>query len=496
MPPPPAPAAQNARGIVYWDKNNNGVYDKNDWGIENVAVSNGKDIVLTDKAGRYSIPADDNCIIFVIKPSYWISATDKNNFLQFYYINKPQGSPALKYPGIPPTGPLPKEINFAFYINKEGNQNDKMILLGDVQVRNIQEIEYFGKSFVPELSSSGASYVCTLGDNAFNDLSVYPALKDTLGIIGKPVFCLPGNHDVNFDVPTDEGSSESYKASFGPNYYSFNWGGWHIIMLDDVNYLGKEESYNAGLGKKQMDFLQTDLRMTSPSTGVIVMAHIPLTKLPKEEKDILYKELARFQTKFIVSGHTHSQAYEYLGKEDGWMEPQPLFHLNEGTACGTFWSGIPDEFGIPISLMNDGTPKGYAIIDFSGNYKITYKVPNRPANYQMNIYVPTVIAAPDLAKTDVLVNIFTGSTFTKAAMYIDNQRLAIPMEKVVVKDPGVIKQLEFEKSLNTKLFESNEWIKDCSHMWKATLPAYLTPGAHTLEIDAGILEGKTVFWVK
>jgi hypothetical protein len=78
---------------------------------------------------------------------------------------------------------------------------------------------------------------------------------------------------------------------------------------------------------------------------------------------------------------------------------------------------------------------------------------------------------PDLAKTDVLVYIFTGSMFTKAVMYIDNQRLAIPWKKYG-KDPGVIKQLEFEKSLNTKLFESNEWIKDCSHMWKATTPAY------------------------
>jgi hypothetical protein len=82
MPPPPAPATQNARGIVYWDKNNNGVYDKTDRGIENVAVSNGQDIVLTDEAGRYSIPADDNCIIFVIKPSGDIT-TDKNNFPQF-----------------------------------------------------------------------------------------------------------------------------------------------------------------------------------------------------------------------------------------------------------------------------------------------------------------------------------------------------------------------------------------------------------------------------
>ncbi len=495
LPPLPAPADQYAKGIVFFDYNNNGIFDKTDRGIEKVAVSNGKDIVLTDEAGRYSIPADDDCVIFIIKPIHYISPTDKNNFPQFYYINKPKGSnPALKYPGIPPTGPLPKEINFPLYDNRESNDN--LILLGDVQVRNIQEIEYFGKAFVPELSDRGESFVCTLGDNAFNDLSVYPALKDTMGAIGKPVFFLPGNHDENFGVPNDDAASETYKANFGPNYYSFNWSGCHIVMLDDVIYTGKDESYKAGLGRKQLEFLLNDLRMINPYTTVILMMHIPITQWPKEEKDLVFKELLRFQKKMVVSGHTHNQSFQYLGKEDGWMEPKPLFHLNQGTACGTFWSGIPDEFGIPISLMSDGTPKGYSLVYFSFEPKVTYKVPNRPEDYQMNIYLPNSIALPDLAKTDVLVNIFTGSDNTKVEMYIDNQRLGIPMEKTLAKDPGVVKQLAFEKSLNTKLFESNEWIKDCTHLWKATLPANLTPGAHTLEIKASKLEGKTIFWVK
>jgi hypothetical protein len=52
----------------------------------------------------------------------------------------------------------------------------------------------FRQSFVPELNNSDASFVCTLGDNAFNDLSVYPALKDTMGAIANLSFSC-GQHD-------------------------------------------------------------------------------------------------------------------------------------------------------------------------------------------------------------------------------------------------------------------------------------------------------------
>jgi calcineurin-like phosphoesterase family protein len=503
---PPA-STQFAKGIVYWDKNNNGQFDKTERGIENVAVSNGKDIVQTDKSGRYSIPADDDCVIFIIKPAQWISPLDNDNFPKFYYINKPAGSPAgLKFPGIKPTGPLPEQINFPLYPHKESSQ-EKMILLGDVQVRNFMETGYFGKGFVPELNNSDASFVCTLGDNAFNDLSVYPALKDTMGAIGKPIFFLPGNHDENYDVPDDNHTTETYKSFFGPNYYSFNWGQWHIVMLDDINYQGKGESYKAGLGKKQLDYLQSDLKRIKSSGKVILMSHIPLDNLPEKEKVIVFNELSRFQNKFIISGHTHRQNYEYFTAKDGWIGKKPLFHLNEGTACGSFWSGIPDEFGIPLSLMVDGTPKGYAVVTLSDGYQVSYKIPNRPADYQMNIYLPNTISAAELTKTEVAVNIFTGSKRTKVAMRIDGKEPWLPMEKRLEKDPGVIRNMELEKSLNSdffrrnkKLYENYDWISNCHHLWKAALPANLTPGAHTLEVISSENQvkhhGKTVFWVK
>jgi len=496
---PPA-STQYAKGIVYWDKNNNGLLDKTERGIENVAVSNGKDIVLTDKSGRYSLPAENNCIIFVIKPAHWMTPTDNDNFPKFYYIHNPLGSSTtLKYPGIKPTGPLPGQINFPLYPHKEADKY-QMILLGDIQPYSIEQVQYFGKAYIPELQASDADFICTLGDNVDEELQLYPALKDTLSLAGKPVYFLPGNNDLNFDATEDKESNDTYQACFGPRYYAFNWGQWHILMLEDINYRGKGNGYIPGLGKTQIDFILNDLRRLPSSQKVILMMHAPIKDLPKEEKELLFKAMLRFKNIFTVAGHYHTQSNLYLDKKDGWEGENPLHLLIQGTSCGCTWNGLPDEFGIPHAPMYDGTPKGYGVVKLSDSYQVSYKIPNRPVEYQMNIYLPNVLSTADLAKTEVSVNIFTGSEKTKVEMAVDGQKPYIPMVKTLGKDSEFIQQWQFEQKLAPKYFDRGGWFPDCNHLWKAALPANLTPGAHTLEVISSENQvkhhGKTVFWVK
>jgi hypothetical protein len=103
-------------GYVYEDTNKNQKKENREKGIEGVAVSNGVQVVLTDKNGRYSLPVQEDQTIFVIKPSGYQTALNSNNLPQFYYHHKPQGSPAdFKYKGVAPTGELPKELNFPLY---------------------------------------------------------------------------------------------------------------------------------------------------------------------------------------------------------------------------------------------------------------------------------------------------------------------------------------------------------------------------------------------
>jgi len=63
------PKAKTARGVVFYDANHNRKFDAGEKPLPKVKVSNGRDIVLTDKDGKYALPVGDDTIIFVIQPS-------------------------------------------------------------------------------------------------------------------------------------------------------------------------------------------------------------------------------------------------------------------------------------------------------------------------------------------------------------------------------------------------------------------------------------------
>ena len=115
--------------------------DADEAGIAEVPVSNGSEVTLTDADGRYSLPVDEDTIVFVVKPRGWMTPVrDEDNIPQFYYIHKPAGSPKLRFAGVPPTGPLPKAVDFALYPQEEGDRF-RILCMGDPQPRNIEEVD-------------------------------------------------------------------------------------------------------------------------------------------------------------------------------------------------------------------------------------------------------------------------------------------------------------------------------------------------------------------
>ena len=93
-------ADEVAKGTVYHDVNWNQKLDGKDKPLAGIRVSNGQQIVRTDKDGRYSLPVTDDAIVFVIKPRDWKTPIDKLQLPRFYYIHKPEGSPVSKFPGV------------------------------------------------------------------------------------------------------------------------------------------------------------------------------------------------------------------------------------------------------------------------------------------------------------------------------------------------------------------------------------------------------------
>lgn len=56
-------------GYVFEDQNKNGKRDSDEIGLVDIGVTNGVQVVLTDREGKYTLPASEDMIVSVIKPS-------------------------------------------------------------------------------------------------------------------------------------------------------------------------------------------------------------------------------------------------------------------------------------------------------------------------------------------------------------------------------------------------------------------------------------------
>lgn len=497
---------ENAKGCVFNDKNGNGVRDAGEKGLAKVLVSNGVDIVETDRQGQYAIPVTDDTVLFVVKPAGWMCPVGPgNNIPRFYYIHKPKGSPAMKYTGVAPTGPLPASVDFPLRRQHESNRF-KMVCMGDTQPRDVEEVQFIAHDLLEDLTDTGAAFGLTLGDVVFNDLTVFEPLVQAMSATGLPWRYVPGNHDHNHDAPTTEQTAETFTRVFGPQYYSFNYGQVHFVVLNDIRHDAKQDKYHGGLGEKQMAFLKNDLSHVKPSQLVVLTMHIPITGL--DESKAIYALLKDFPNTFSLSAHTHSQCHVFIDRSQGWQQDTPHHHLNHGTSCGCWWGGSFDEVGIPTAQMADGVPNGYSFITFDGaKYSVEYRVARRPADYQMNVWLPEVVSAPKAADTAAIVNVFAGSSKSTVEMRLDGAKAWTPMEAFVGSDPfftdafarqdAFLKKLAKDKGVKEITKEFTSAVReefhdnfrvlpkpdtDVTHLWRANLPAGLPVGGHTLEV--------------
>ena len=476
-----------ATGVVFKDKNENGVLDKGEKGIAKVRVSNGREVVQTDRKGRYELPVDDDTIFFVIKPSGWMTPVNELQLPRFHYIHKPAGSPAkLKYPGVAPTGDLPESVNFPLIRAKE-NDTFKVVMFGDTQTSNQTEVDYLAHDILEELEGTDAIFGVTLGDVANNNLSVSEPIARAVSMVGIPWYNVLGNHDENYDVPNNVLSDESYERLYGPSTYSFEYGDVHFIVLDDVFWEGKK--YHAELTEEQLAFLKNDLAFIDDDQLVVLMMHIPVIQITNKEA---FFDILKDYNTLSISAHFHTHRHMFLTEKDGWPGDESHHHLIHGTACGGWWSGVKDIRGLPHATMADGVPNGYSIFTFDDDtWSMEYKPASLPASFQMHIHLPEAIARADLAATEMLVNIFNGSERSTAAMRVDSDGDWLSLAQCEAEDPAFLRIQEFESKLPKGLVHNLPKSSGQNHFWKGMLPAGIAPGTHKLYIRTTDMHGQT-----
>ncbi|HEY3269043.1 MAG TPA: calcineurin-like phosphoesterase family protein [Armatimonadota bacterium] len=482
----PALAQSNATGIVYNDRNANGVRDANEEGIPNVRVSNQRDVTVTDRDGRYKLPVTDDTILFVVKPRNWSTAVDHDQIPRFYYIHKPAGSPKQKFPGVAPTGPLPASVDFPLR-RQEEPKRFKALMFGDTQVWDESQIALLSREILDELAETDAAFGMTLGDNTADHPLLFGALARSMATIGIPWHYALGNHDENYDGPDDSHSTETFQAAYGPAYYSFDYGPVHFVTLDTVEWMGK--TYRGGIGERQLAWLKNDLARCPKGQLLVLAMHIPLSAI--QEKADVFKLLEDRPHVVTVTGHEHWMGHHFLGKEAGFNGKTPLHEFINATTCATFWWGPEDEQGLPIALMSDGAPNGYSIFTFDGDrYSAEYKVARRPADYQMSIFAPDSVASAETGKTEALVNVFAGSEKSIVEMRLDGAGSWSPMEKVSRKDP-FLERADTLTPKDTPADKRYPHPMDSPHLWRGLLPANIPAGAHVLNVRTTDMYGQT-----
>ena len=471
-----------AQGFVFHDENGNGVRDEGERGIRGVRVSDQRSVTETDKLGRWMLPKHTEAIYFVVKPRGYMTTLSQEHLPRFYYLHKENEPLELAGPTLQPTGPLPESIDFPLVRQAEPD-SFQAIIMGDPQPRNMEEVNFLAHDVLEELVGTSAAFALTLGDIAFDRLDLYPDINRATGTVGIPFYNTHGNHDANYDGLDTYQHYETWRTVFGPRYYSFDYGPVHFVILSDVIFPEQGTRYVAGLGQRQLEWLEQDLSFVPEEKLVVLAMHIPLQPADRNADFAqLYELLEGRPHTLSFSAHSHTVSQGFLTEEHGWDGVTPHHHIVAGASCGRWWGGARDETDIPHATGSDGTPNGYFVVTFDGSdYSTRFKAARRPADYQMQIQGPDEVALADLADTPVLVNVFNGNEKSIVEMAVGETGEWVPMEYAPQVDPLYERVTQRESGQDGSV---------ATHIWEGRLPAGLPVGGHLIRVRTTDMYGQ------
>lgn len=478
------------RGTVFHDVNENGLYDRGiDNPLEGIAVSNGRDVIMTGNDGAYSLSLESSSVIFVIKPRGWMVALDEMQLPLFYYMHAPDGLSGKRYTGLAPTRLLSDALDFPLYPQDEPN-NLKVLLFADTQPRDIQDIYYLNHDVIANLVGTDAAFGITLGDLVYNELNLFDPLNQSIAKIGIPWWNCIGNHDIDYSANDNVNARGAFYKTYGPSYYSFSWGPAHFIVLDDISgvYDGTSRRYGTGLGADQLQFIKNEFSRLDSEQLIVLLMHIPWIGASagwhdNDERNSFISLLASRPNTISFVGHTHRHFHYFIGEDEGFSGTQPHHMISMGGVSGDLYRGAPDEYNIPHTMMTDGTPNSYGILEITGNkYKLNLQAVRRPQDFQMHIYAPDQY---DLFKKDtitVTASIFNALPDARVHMRIAEIGTEIPMTKVLKEDPFRVDVIEREASLGEVPWRNKLSSWESRHLWEAKLKMPTEPGFYVIEV--------------
>ena len=360
-------------------------------GIPGVVVSDGVEVVKTDAKGVYQMKSKKHHgYVFVSTPSGYEPLV--NGIL-------PKIHATLKSPAS-----TAERVDFQLK-KVDGQDNHRMLLLGDIHLAKRNDDQKQFKEFVKDVNAtisgtSGKVYALTLGDMTWdlywldNKYSFPEYLKDASDIKGVMVYHTIGNHDHSMYYMGDFDTVKDYKENIGPTYYSFNIGKVHYVVLDDVECTNSTpnsdrtdgayvRSYDGHIVSDELTWLKKDLASVPNGTPLVVAMHIPLYdqkgSARLKESSAFENVLKSYPEAHVVTAHTHTV---YNADK---LSTLHIFEHNAGAICATWWWTAKLTPGVHIG--QDGSPGGYTVMDVAGTgFQWQYKATGKGTDYQFRTY--------------------------------------------------------------------------------------------------------------
>ncbi|HEC62915.1 MAG TPA: hypothetical protein ENI38_00780 [Candidatus Acetothermia bacterium] len=175
---------------------------------------------------------------------------------------------------------------------------------------------------------------------------------ETMGPLEVPLFNVLGNHDCACGLPREDSywHKGAYQALLGPNWYSFNYGGWHFVVLDTNS---QDCPPWESLVEEQFDWLRQDLDLLPAGTPLILFSHAPLFVSQRFPALLEVLSEAGAEVRVAAAGHLHVSAEVHVSF------PQVV----TGALSGSWWG----KGGLSWQGANpDGSPQGYQLFQVAG----------------------------------------------------------------------------------------------------------------------------------
>ena len=340
--------------------------------VAGVPVTDGDTIVLTDAKGVYHMDSSKRLgYLWYTVPAGYQPVTD-GVFPQIH-----------RYTQMPDS--VDEQLDFTV-LPAPDQTRYKVAFLGDMHLARMRKDLQQFREVMADFSAWKDSfpdtpvYAVTLGDMTWDKhwykrrLKLDDYVKEmNRNVNGITIYHTIGNHDNDMRGTDNPSAKTPFRNIVAPNYYSFNIGKVHYVILDDIDcseYDGSvSRKYSVNLVPEQLEWLRQDLKFVDPATPVVIASHAPVFAVDGLDNfrksirntDVLLDILGDRNVHF-VTGHTHKN-YNVMPSHSV-TDGHNVHEHNVAAVCSDWWySGMLT----PGCLVApDGTPAGFSVWDVNG----------------------------------------------------------------------------------------------------------------------------------